>query len=139
MYIAKLNDGPKRAKKIFSMILERVFKMVWWRGENHIKKEIFEVEVFFFSQNTDFPFIWRDSWSFSFSSPFSFFLFFNTFSLSFFYSPSLEDLGVLMIFEKKITSSKTFFLNGLTCNGMVMTVDILVVDTYFRMELCTPI
>jgi hypothetical protein len=28
MYIAKLMDGPKRVKKIFSMILERVFKMV---------------------------------------------------------------------------------------------------------------
>jgi hypothetical protein len=28
MYIAKLNDGPKRVKKIFSMILERVFEMV---------------------------------------------------------------------------------------------------------------
>jgi hypothetical protein len=28
MYIAKLKDGPKRAKKIFSMILERVSEMV---------------------------------------------------------------------------------------------------------------
>jgi hypothetical protein len=28
MYIAKLNDGPKRVKKIFSMILEKVFEMV---------------------------------------------------------------------------------------------------------------
>jgi hypothetical protein len=28
IYIAKLNDGPKRAKKTFSMILERVFEMV---------------------------------------------------------------------------------------------------------------
>jgi hypothetical protein len=28
MYVAKLKDGPKRAKKIFSMILERVFEMV---------------------------------------------------------------------------------------------------------------
>jgi hypothetical protein len=28
MYIAKLKDGPKSVKKIFSMILERVFKMV---------------------------------------------------------------------------------------------------------------
>jgi hypothetical protein len=27
-YIAKLKDGPKRAKKTFSMILERVFEMV---------------------------------------------------------------------------------------------------------------
>jgi hypothetical protein len=28
MYIVKLKDGPKRAKKKFLMILERVFKMV---------------------------------------------------------------------------------------------------------------
>jgi hypothetical protein len=28
MHIAKLKDGPKRVKKTFSMILERVFKMV---------------------------------------------------------------------------------------------------------------
>ena len=28
MYIAKLKDGPKRAKKTFSMILERVFEIV---------------------------------------------------------------------------------------------------------------
>jgi hypothetical protein len=28
MYIAKLKDGPKRVKKIFSIILERVFEMV---------------------------------------------------------------------------------------------------------------
>jgi hypothetical protein len=28
MYIAKLKDGPKRVKKTFSMILERVFEKV---------------------------------------------------------------------------------------------------------------
>jgi hypothetical protein len=28
MYIAKLKDGPERVKKMFSMILERVFEMV---------------------------------------------------------------------------------------------------------------
>jgi hypothetical protein len=28
MYIAKLKDGPKRVKKIFSMILEMAFEMV---------------------------------------------------------------------------------------------------------------
>jgi hypothetical protein len=45
-------DGLRRAKKTFSMILEMVFEMVWWRG----RKWIFEVEVFFSSQNIDFPF-----------------------------------------------------------------------------------
>jgi hypothetical protein len=38
MYIAKLKNGPKRAKKTFSMILERVFEMAW-RGENDIEKD----------------------------------------------------------------------------------------------------
>jgi hypothetical protein len=28
MYIDKLNDSPKRAKKTFSMILENIFEMV---------------------------------------------------------------------------------------------------------------
>jgi hypothetical protein len=28
IYIAKLKDGPKKVKKTFSMILERVFEMV---------------------------------------------------------------------------------------------------------------
>jgi hypothetical protein len=44
-------------------------------------------------------FISRDSWSFSFSFSFS----------SFFHALSLEDTGVLMIFEEKITSTKTSF------------------------------
>jgi hypothetical protein len=34
--------------------------------------------------------------------------------LLFFFSPSLEDLGVLMIKEEKITSSKKIFSNDLT-------------------------
>jgi hypothetical protein len=28
MYIIKLNDGPKRVKKTFSMILEMIFEIV---------------------------------------------------------------------------------------------------------------
>jgi hypothetical protein len=31
MYIVKLKDGPKRVKKTFSMILERVF-LKWYDG-----------------------------------------------------------------------------------------------------------
>jgi hypothetical protein len=41
MYIGKLRDGLKRVKKIFSMILERVYKMVPWRGENAITSKSF--------------------------------------------------------------------------------------------------
>jgi hypothetical protein len=32
---------------------------------------------------------------------------------SLFYAPSLDDLGVFMIFEEKMTSSKIFFSNGM--------------------------
>jgi hypothetical protein len=57
MYIAKLKDGPKRVKKIFSKILERVLKWYDGGGENGItSKMIFEVEVSFSSQNINFPF-----------------------------------------------------------------------------------
>jgi hypothetical protein len=61
-------------------------------GENGItSKRIFEVEMFFSSQNIDFPF------------------YLNRLLEFFFHAPSLEDSGVLMIFEEKITSSKTSF------------------------------
>jgi hypothetical protein len=51
MYITKLKDGPKRVKKTLSMILERVFEMVWWRGRkwNHIKKEFWSWSIFLLS------------------------------------------------------------------------------------------
>jgi hypothetical protein len=45
--------------------------------------------------------------------PFSFFPFFNTFSLSFFYAQSLEDLGVLMIFEEKDHFFRNFLFKWL--------------------------
>jgi hypothetical protein len=61
-------------------------------GENRItSKRAFEVEVFFSSQNIDFPFYLK-----------------RLIEL-FFHALSLEDLGVLMIFEEKITSLKTSF------------------------------
>jgi hypothetical protein len=64
-------------------------------GGNRItSKRIFEVEVFFSYQNIDFPFYLKRLLE----------LFFF-----FFFAPSLEDLGVLMIFEEKIISSKTSF------------------------------
>jgi hypothetical protein len=46
--------------------------------------------VFFSSQNIDFPFYLKRL-------------------LELFYAPSFEDSGVLMIFEEKITYSKTSF------------------------------
>jgi hypothetical protein len=46
-----------------------------------------------------------------------------------FFALSLEDLGVLMMFETKIISSKTSFQYSF---------NILAVDAYSRMKLCTP-
>jgi hypothetical protein len=67
-------------------------------GEKGItSKRIFEVEIFFSSRNIDFPFYLKRLFE----------LFF--FLLFFLYALSLEDLGVLMIFEEKIISSKTSF------------------------------
>jgi hypothetical protein len=86
------------------------------RGENGItSKRIFEVEVFFSSQNINFPFYLK--------RPFELFFF-----LPFFRAPSLEDSRVLMIFEEN-----HFFKNSFS-NGF----NILTVDTYSGMELCMP-
>jgi hypothetical protein len=59
--------------------------------ESH--ERVFEVEMFFPSQNINFPFYLKRLLEHSL----------------FFHAPSLEDLEVLMIFEEKITSSKTSF------------------------------
>jgi hypothetical protein len=86
----------------------RKFSQWFWKGflicydrgvENGItSKRIFEIEASFSSQSVNFPFIWRDFCSFSFS-----------FSLSFYFALSLEDLGVSMIFDEETISSKTSF------------------------------
>jgi hypothetical protein len=67
-------------------------------GNGITSKKIFKVEVFLSSQNIDFPFYLRRLLELFFS-----------FCFLFFYAPSLENLRVLMIFEDKITSSKTSF------------------------------
>jgi hypothetical protein len=131
MYIAKLKDGPKKLRK-FSQWFGKGFRNGMMEGETmeSDKKRIFEVEVFFSSQNIDFPFIWRDSWSFL-----SFFsiLFLPLFS---FYAPCLKDLGGLMILEEKNHFFKNFF-----SNEMVWTIYVWIsaVDAYSEMELCTSI
>jgi hypothetical protein len=72
-------------------------------GNGITSKRIFEVEVFFSSQNIDFPFYLRRLLELFFT----FFLFL----LFFFFSMLclLRTWGVLMIFEEKITSSKNSF------------------------------
>jgi hypothetical protein len=114
MYIAKLKDGPKRIKKILSMIWKRFLK--WYDGGDggmESYKKIFEVEVFFSSQNIDLPFYLKRLLELS--------LFFNTFSSSFslffFFAPSLEDLGFLMILEEKNHFFNNFFSNEMVWTG----------------------
>jgi hypothetical protein len=100
-------------------------------GENGITSiRIFEVEVFFSSQNIGFLFYLRRLLEL-------FFLFFS--SSFFFYAPPLEDLGVFDDIDGENHFFKNLFSNGMTWNSMVMTMDILAVNAYSRMELCMPI
>jgi hypothetical protein len=130
IYIAKLKNDPKRAKKTFSIILERVFEMVWWRGRkwNHVKKDLWSWSIFLLSKYW-LPLLFEETLG-------AFFLFL----LFFFFLCSIswglrgfDDIWGENHFFKNL------FLNGITWNGMVMTIDILAVDAYSGMELCMPI
>jgi hypothetical protein len=99
----------KKELRTFSQWFGKGFWNDMMEGEKmeSYKKEFLKLKCFSPLKILTFPFIWRGSWSFLS-------LFFNTFDSSFslslfFYALSLEDLGVLMILEEKITSSKTSF------------------------------
>jgi hypothetical protein len=127
MYIAKLKDGPKKElRKLSQWFWKGFLKWNDGGGENRItSKRIFEVQVFFPLKVLTSPFIWRDSWSFSFSL---------------FYMCSIcWGLGGFDDIWGENHFFKNFFSNVLTWNGMVMTMDIPAVDAYSGMELCTPI
>jgi hypothetical protein len=128
MYIAKLKNGPKRVKKTFSMILKRVFEMVWWRGRkwNHIKKDFCCWSVFLLSTYWP-PLLFEET-----LGPFLFPSLFFICSVSWGLRGFDDILGENHFF-------KNFFSNGLTWNGMVMIMDIPAVGAYSRMELCMPI
>jgi hypothetical protein len=112
MYIAKLRDGPKRVKKIFSIIMERVFEMVWWRGRkwNHIKKSFWSWIVFLL------PKYWLP-------------LFFEEALVDFFSCSISWGLGGFDDIWGENHFFKNFFSNGF---------NIPAVDAYSGMELCTP-
>jgi hypothetical protein len=118
MYIAKLKDGPKRVKKTFSMISEMIFEMVWWSGRkwNHIKKDFWSWSVFLLSK------YWL---RLLFEETLGAFLFPSFFSCSVSWGlRGFDDIwGENHFF-------KNFFSNDF---------NILTVDTYSRMELCTSI
>jgi hypothetical protein len=108
MYIAMLKDGPKRVKKIFSMIWKR-FQNGMIEGEKmeSYKKDFCGSWSVFLLLKYWLPLLFEETLE-------AFFLFFNTFSSSFslfFYAPSLEDLEVLMILEEKNHFFNIFFSN----------------------------
>jgi hypothetical protein len=119
MHIAKLKDGPKRAMKLSQTILERIFENVMMEGEKMDSRKDFKVEMFFSTQNIDFPFLFAETLG-AFLFPSS--LFFNTFSLSLslFFSilHLFENLGILMINEEKNSSQISFQMKW---NGMAKT------------------
>jgi hypothetical protein len=131
MYIAMLKDGPKRVKKTFSMILERAFEMVWWRGRiwNYIKKDISSWSIFLLSKYW-LPLLFVETLV-------SFFLFLSFFS--FFLCSVSWGLGGFDDIWGQNHFLKNLFSYGMTWNDMVMTMDILAVDAYSRMELCMTI
>jgi hypothetical protein len=96
------------------------------KKESH-QKGFLKLKCFFLEILTS-PFIWRDSWSFSFS-----------FSLFFYICSVAWGLGGFDDIWGENHFFKNLFSNGLTWNGIVMTTDIPVVDAYSGMELCTPI
>jgi hypothetical protein len=97
--------------------------------ESH-KKDFWSWSIFS-SQNIDFPFYLKRL--------LELFFFLLSFFYPFIYAPSLEDLRGFDDIWGENHFFKNFFLNGLTWNGMVMTIDIPTVDAYSGMELCMPI
>jgi hypothetical protein len=108
----------KELRKLSQWFWRGFFKWYDGGGENGItSKRNFEIKVFFSSQNIDFPFYLKRLLE----------LFFFLLSF-FFHASSLQDSGVLMIWGEN-HFFKNFFSNGF---------NILAVDTYSGMELCTP-
>jgi hypothetical protein len=127
--------------KLSQTILERVLKIVRWRGEKmDSRNKILKLKCFSPLKILTSPFYSQRLLELLFPI-----LFFQYFFSPFFSMLSLfEDLRVLMINEEKNSLQKYLFRwNGMEWlshdygNGGV--VDILAVDTYSRMELCTPI
>jgi hypothetical protein len=135
IYIAKLKDGPKRVKKTFSMILEEVFEMVWWRRRkcNHIKKKILMLKCFSPFRILTSPLFEETLGAFLFLPLFFFFSSFHYVFSLFFYAPSLG--GFDDIWQEKSLLQKFLF----KWNGMVIAVDILAVGAYSGLELYMPI
>jgi hypothetical protein len=120
----------KELKKISQWFWNGFLKWCDGGEENGItSKRIFEVEVFFPSQNIGFPFYLSRLLE----------LFF-LFLLYFFFLCSISwGLGGFDDIWGEKHFFKNLFSNGMTWNGMVITMNILAVDAYSGMELRMPI
>jgi hypothetical protein len=106
----------KKIKKTFLMILEWAFEMVWWRGRkwNHIKKNFWIWSVFLLSKYW-LPLLFEET--------------LRAFLFPSFFSCSISwELGGFDDIWGENHFFKNFFSIGF---------DILTVDAYSRMELCT--
>jgi hypothetical protein len=136
----QVKGWSKKSYETFSNNFGKGFENGMMGGENGLTLKDFDVDMFFSSQNIDFPFLFADSWGFSFHSSF-----FNTFSPFFSMLCLFKDLGILMINEEKNTLQKKFQMkwNGMEWlshdYGNEGVVDISAVDAYSGMELCTSI
>jgi hypothetical protein len=137
----------KELRKISQWFWKGFLKWYDGGGENEItSKRIFEVEVSFSSQNVNFLFIWRHFWSFLF-----FYLFFfssvswgvrgfddiwgeNHFFNNFF------SIGFNILAVYAYSRVELYMLTWLNHDyGDGGVVDILAVDAYSGMDVCTPI
>jgi hypothetical protein len=118
--------SKKEIRKLSQWFWKGFLKWYDGGGENGItSKRIFEVEVFCPLSKYWLPLLFEET-----LGAFFFLLFFLICSISWGLGGFDDIWGENHFF-------KNFFSNGLTWNGMVMTIDIPVVDAYSEMELCT--
>jgi hypothetical protein len=149
MYIAKLKDGPKRVKKTFSVILERVSEMVWWRGEkmgSH-RKRFLNLKCISPLKMLTSPLFEETLGAFLSLPLFSLFLLCVLRTWGFWWHLRRKSLLQKLLFKwLQYTSGGCIFRNGVMHAtwlnhdyGVGGVLDILQVDAYSRVELCMPI
>jgi hypothetical protein len=137
----QVKGWSKRSMKLSQMILERVLKIVWWKGIKwtHLKR-FWSWDIFLLSK------YWLPHLVTETLGAFLFLPLFSIFFLSLFFSMLrlFKNLGILIINEEKNTLQKILFKwNGMEWlshdYGNRRVVDISTVDAYSWMELCMPI
>jgi hypothetical protein len=128
------------SRKFSQWFLKGLLKWYDGGGENEItSKRIFKVEVYFSSQNVNFPFIWREFWSFSFFLFLSISLFSDIWGGNHFFK-NLFSIGFNILAVDAYSGVELCTPTWLIYDyGDGAVVDILAVDAYSRMDVCTPI